>query len=377
MHTFVAEGHSGELGDMYSAVKINTDKVRISAVKKAQESDDVIVRVCEYTGEEYNGTELEFPFEVEEAFEVRGDEKVIGSVPTDGKKLVFDMGANEIRSFALKIKKAEADINQKEVTLPYNAVAVTDNKTRNKSTLKNGISIPRELMPEKILTSGVIYKLPQGDMNGLICDGQTLRLDDGYSAVSLLITSLGDDKDIVFTVGERNVSVKVQNCFEAIGQWDLMRSKVMGYIKPQPQLLSFSHSHNKDGDMIAKQFYLFGAEIPLDGVNSIVLPKDDNILILSATLIKDAVSFKKADEHFDTLEKRKFDYSFSDYALKASQPAKLELILDKIFDRTFSPSIRAGHMYSKLSLGEVYYFFRNIRASKKYPSLKEKMLNRK
>ena len=377
MNTFVADNHSGAIAHMYSAVKINSDKVRISALKKAQESDLVIIRVCEYTGENINDVVLEFPFEIEEAFEVRGDEKEIGSVPHNNNKLIFDMSANEIKSFALKIKKAKAEAAQKAIDLPYNAVAVTDNKTRYKSTIKNGISIPKELMPKKVATAGVQYNLPEGEMNGLICDGQTLIFDEGYSAVSLLITSLDGDKDAIFTVNGNEIAVRVQDCFEAVGQWDLMRNRIMGYVKPQPQLLSFSHSHNKNGDMIAKQFYVFGAEIPLNRANSLVLPKDKNILILAATLVKECNVFKKADEHFDSLEKREFDYNFSDYAIKASKPAAFELILDKFLDRTYSPSIRAGHMYSKLSLGELYYYLRNIPALIKYPLLKEKMLKRK
>ncbi|MBO5937448.1 MAG: alpha-mannosidase [Clostridia bacterium] len=377
MHTFVTDKHSGELSDMYSAVKINTDKVRVSAVKKAQESDDIIVRVCEYTGECCENTVLEFPFEIAEAYEVRGDEMVIGSVPAKGNKLVFDMGKNEIRSFALKINKKVSQENCTPVDLPYNAVAVTDNKSAHKSTLRNGISVPKELMPKEILTSGVSYKLPQGEMNGLVCDGQTLNIGEGYSAVSLLITSLSGDKDAVFTVGGKQVTVRVQDCFEAIGQWDLMRTKTMAYIKTEPQLLSFSHSHNKNGDMIAKQFYFFGAEIALNGADSLVLPKDKDILILSASALKNASFFKKSSEHFDTMKKRDFDYSFSSYAVKASQPAKFEKILDKLIDRTYSPNIKAFTMYSKLSLGELYYYLRNIPALAMYPSRKKKALKRK
>ena len=377
MQTFVTENHGGKLEDVYSAVKVSTDKVRVSAMKKAQLSDDIIIRVCEYTGEKCENTVLEFPFEIAEAFEVRGDEIVIGSVPAKGNQLIFDMNENEIRSFALKINKPEINLNQTSIELPYNAVAITDNKSRNKSTLKNGISIPRELVADKVLSSGVQYNMPQGDINGLVCDGQTISIGEGYKAVCLLITSLGGDKDAVFTVDGKEITVRIQDCFEAVGQWDLMRSKTMAYIKSWPQLLSFSHSHNKKGDMIAKQFYLFGAEIALNGANSLVLPKDKDILILSATALKEAEFFKKSSEHFDSIEKRKFDYSFSDYAIRASSPAKLEVILAKLFDRTYSPKIRAGKNYTKLSFGEVCYFFRNKRAVAKYSSLKEKMLSRK
>ncbi len=378
MHTFIAEKHDGQLGSVYSAVKINSDKVRISALKKAEESDRIIIRVCEYTGTPQKNIEIEFLQKIAEVFEVRGDEKEIGRVPTDDGKLCFDIDANGIRSFALLFPKNEtkAEITQKAVDLPYNAVAVTSNENRAHSTLRGGVSIPKELMKETVLCSGVNYKFAKGEMNGLICKGQTIELQEGYSSVSFLATSLDGDRDAVFALGSEKVTVKIQDCFEAIGLWDLMASRTMGYIKSEPQMLTFTHTHSPKGDLIAKQMYIFKAEIPLKDNFSITLPEDENILILAATLIKDNSSFQKADEHFDSLEKRKFDYSFSDYALKASRPAKAEVILDKILDRTYSPSIRAFNMYSKLSLGELYYYLRNIPALIAFPLRKKKMLKR-
>ena len=130
--------------------------------------------------------------------------------------------------------------------------------------------------------------------------------------------------------------------------------------------------------MIAKQMYFFGAEIPMGDGNSVTLPDDENILILAATLIKNKGVISKGDEHFDSIEKREFDYIFSDYALKASKPAEFEKILDRFIDRTFSPQLRVGNlMYSKLSQGELYYYLINIPAKKRFPSLKKKMLSRK
>ena len=218
--------------------------------------------------------------------------------------------------------------------------------------------------------------MPKDGNNGLICKGQTLSLDKGYSTLSLLITSLGGDKETTFKVGTREVSAKIQDSFEAIGMWDLMRSRIMAYIKPQAQALTFSHTHSKDGDMLAKQMYFFKCDIALESSTEITLPNDENILILSATLLKDDMLFKKADEHFDTMEKRKFDYVLSDYALKASQPAKFEVLLDKFIDRTYSPQINAIIAYTKLSFGDFYSHIRNIPNPILYPKRKEKMLKR-
>lgn len=377
MHTFITEKHSGASAD-YSAVNINSDKVRISALKKAQDGSRAIIRVCEYTGEEQKNIEIAFPWKITEAYEVRGDEIEIDKIsPCDGK-LCFDMSANEIRSFALSFDKVgKYESGDKAVTLPYNAVAITADDNRDASTLTGGISIPKALVPDKVLCSGTEYKMPDRKPNGLVCKGQVLKLEKGYPAISFLITSLKGDKDVTFKAGGKDISVRVQDVSEAVGIWDLMRSKITGYIKPVPQMLSFSHTHNRSGDMLAKQMYFFRADIPLNGADEITLPYDEDILILSATLLKNIVLFEKGDEHFDTLEKRKFDYTFSDYARKASEPLMYEKIIDKFIDRTYSPTLVALGGCTKLSLGELYYVIRNVGTIKKYPALKEKMLGRK
>ena len=377
MHTFITDKHKGAIKDEYSAVKVSSDKVRMTAMKKAENSDKIIVRVCEYTGQPQKDVTLTFPKKIAEIIEVRGDEKEIASVPVTKGKLCFDIEANAIRSFAITFKDAVApESTQTSVELPYNAVAITSNSNKSASTLKGGISIPKEIVPEKVLTAGVSFDMPKDSYNGLICKGQTLSLDKGYSTLSLLITSLSGDKDTIFKVGTREVSAKIQDSFEAIGMWDLMRSRIMAYIKPQAQALTFSHTHSKDGDMLAKQMYFFKCDIPLDGSTEVTLPNDENILILSATLLKDDMLFKKTDEHFDTMEKRKFDYVLSDYALKASQPALFEVLLDKFIDRTCSPQFNVLIAYTKLSFGDFYSHIRNIPNPILYPKRKEKMLKR-
>ena len=378
MHTFVADSHEGRLGSVYSAVKVSDSKVRISALKKAEDSDRIIIRLVEYTGAPAKDVAIEFPNKIDEAFEVRGDEKEIGRVRAEDGRLLIDMGANEIRSFALVLRKEKTEKAslQKDFDLPYNAVAITSDKTRMNSELSGGVSIPLELMSERALCGGVNYKMPAGEKNGLICKGQRLSLPEGYTSISFLMTSLGGDRDAVFTLGEARVTRRIQDCFEAIGVWDLMRSRITGYIKSEPQMLSFSHTHAKNENLIAKQMYFFRADIPLGESDSVTLPDDEKLMILSATLIKENNMLIKADEHFDTMEKRRFDYSFSDYALKASMPSKGELFLDKFLDRTQSPSIRAFTMQTKLSLGELYYYLRNIPQFIALPSRKKKMLER-
>ena len=147
-----------------------------------------------------------------------------------------------------------------------------------------------------------------------------------------------------------------------------------GYIKPVPQALTLSHTHEKKGNLTAKQFCIFHAEIPLDGETKIRLPVDEEAVIFAATAVKKNPTFSKGDLHFDTLERREFDYEFSDYALKRMSRNKIEKFLDKFIDRTFSISVKAGEFHNKYAFDELYYILRNLRNKISYKKTVEKLV---
>ena len=376
MHTFITEKHQGTLGKDYSFVKLNNDAVRITAVKKAQESDEIILRVAECSGVDQIGVEAEFSELISEAYEIRGDESVIGKTEVTDGKLRFDIGHNSIRSFALKFKKEKNTIDCGDaVALNYNATGITDDSNRHKSTLTKGISIPREILPEKLLFAGVEYSFSDEEKNCVVCDGGEIDIGKGYESVRLLVASLNGDKKVTFECGNKIAEVTVPDCFEALGQWDLMMLKETGYIKSVPQALTLSHTHEKNQNMTAKQFCIFCMEIPLEGETKIKLPVDDETVIFAATAVKKKSVFSKGNAHFDTLERREFDYEFSDYAVKHMNRNKIEKILDKFIDRTYSISVKIGDFHNKYAFDELYYILRNLSDRAKHKKKAEGIIN--
>lgn len=374
MHTFVTEKHTGTLGREYGFAKLNNDCVRITALKKAQDGDRIVFRVTECSGKDTQQVEATFAKPIIEAYEIRGDETQIGTYPVKDGKLCFDIKHNETKSFALVFEKPESKADcGKKIKLNYNATGITADSSRNTATLKGGISVPRELTPDKLLFEGVEYELSAGGKNCLVCDGSKIEVGEGCEKLHLLLTSLDGDKTVKFHCGEKAYEIPVQDCFEEIGYWDLMQEKLTGYIKPLPQALTFTHTHGRNGNMVAKQFYLFHAEIPLDGNNTVILPDDESIVIFAAAATKADIAFTKGDEHFDSLEKRKFDYEFSPYAVKRMKPNKLERILDKLIDRSFVARINDGSFYNKFSLGELYYILRKLSESITYKKQVQKL----
>jgi len=357
MHTFITEKNAGTRGREYSFANLNNDKARITALKKAQNSDGIILRVAECSGIEQKGVEASFSLPVEKAFEIRGDEQAPRPVEVTDGKLVFDMGHNQIRSFALVFFKKETDKKSVSIPLNFNAVGITSDKNRRASTLKGGVSLPREITPKKFIFSGVEYEFSADEKNCLVCDGGEITLDGEYKILHLLVASLGGDKSV--NIGGADVTVP--DCFEAQGLWDLMMLGETGYIKPLPQAITLSHTHSPEGNLTAKQFYLFSVKIPLDGRKSVTLPRDENIVIFSASAVKEDTLFEKGGAHFDELSKREFDYEFSDYALKHMKPNALERVLDKFLDRNFVLNMRTGEFYNKYSLSDLYFIFRTAR----------------
>ena len=153
-----------------------------------------------------------------------------------------------------------------------------------------------------------------------------------------------------------------------------MRLKLTGYIKGKSQALTLSHTHNKQGNITAKQFYLFDAVIPVSENNLIELPEDSNLVLFAASAANEEYSFTPADEHFDRLDKREFDYTFSDYALKRMKPSAAELVLDKLINRRTVVKAKAPNSYNEVSLSELYYFIRKIVDSISYKKKAQKLI---
>ncbi|MBR6634799.1 MAG: hypothetical protein IKL41_04145, partial [Clostridia bacterium] len=69
-----------------------------------------------------------------------------------------------------------------------------------------------------------------------------------------------------------------------------------------------THTHSAKGDNYAHQLFLFKYEIDTNGAKTLILPKDKNLLILAATLVKTNTECKCATELYDTVKPRKFDF---------------------------------------------------------------------
>ncbi len=95
--------HTGRLGKTFSFLRADTPQVMVMAVKKAERSEQIIVRVRELDGRQAVGAKITFAVPITEAVEVDGQEMSRGKVHYDGAGLKFDLGPYQPKAFAVEL----------------------------------------------------------------------------------------------------------------------------------------------------------------------------------------------------------------------------------------------------------------------------------
>ena len=103
LYTKVCEKHYGILEDALGLVKVNKDNIMIEVIKKAEDTDHLIIRMYEFFNNRTKAT-LEFSREIEEAFECNLMERNLEEAKFEGEKIEFTINPFEIKTFKVKLK---------------------------------------------------------------------------------------------------------------------------------------------------------------------------------------------------------------------------------------------------------------------------------
>jgi alpha-mannosidase len=353
---FESSKHSGTSGKSFSLLKINSDRVRVLALKKAELTNEVIVRVVEMDGKPAANVRLNFPVAVIAAREVNGQEQPVGPAKIEGGTLVTSLGAYQPRTFAVKLAAPSAKAPQTQsqpVALDYE-LSVASRRNRpadgsfdwapNNQGASQGKALPAEMLPREISFAGIRFKLAPADLgkpNAVVAHGQTISLPPGkYNRVYLLAAAANGDQKATFRVGEKSVDLNIQDWSGFVGQWDDRIWKVTeeqiapragapappagaqpprtrtniygemlgirpGFIKRADVAWFASHRNAADGSAEAYAYsYLFAYAIDLPpGARTLVLPDNDRIRILAVTVADEPAMISPAHPLYDTLER--------------------------------------------------------------------------
>ncbi len=302
----VTDIHSGIYKSEYSFGEVSTNDIIIRAIKKAENSEEIVVRLNEGTKNEVKDFTLTLGNGIESAREIYASEEAKGEATVVDGKLVTSFKPYEIKSFALKLKDNEnssSPVKSTAVELDFNKSIIT----KQGETADFTYTLPYEILPESFTYSGIDYKINKDGKNALICNNQEISLPENTKQVSLLIASLKGDKNALFKTDEKEIKKFIPSMFERIARWDLYDFKETTKIKDVAVALEATHCHKNGEDEIAKIVYFFKVNIDTENASSLTLPADEDIVLLSLTALNGKIEELKTPV---TDEVKERDFAF-------------------------------------------------------------------
>jgi alpha-mannosidase len=220
--------HDGSLGRQFSLVNIDNSRIQIMALKKAEASDDIILRMVELDGKPAPAVRVTFAGPIAAAREVNGEEMPVGPATVNNGALVTSFTAYQPRTFALTLGSAPAmvaPVEERPVPLSYGlAVASEDDHPATGGFDGSGDTMPAEMLPRTITFHGITFQLApagSGKPNAVVARGQAIPLPEGnFDRVYLLATASHGDQRARFRAGDKSVELTIQDWGGFIGQWD-------------------------------------------------------------------------------------------------------------------------------------------------------------
>ena len=291
LKAFQTDKHKGTLGKEFSFVTSNNRNVIIKAIKKAESSDEYVIRVYETGGKSIQQATLSFAGDILSANEADGTEKNIGNATFNSNQLQIHIKPYSIQTFKVRLKKSMQPDYRSEyanLSLNYDRKCASFNEFRGEANFESGYSYAAELLPDSIFINQVPFHLGEKDsFNGMTCKGDTILLPSGntYTRLYFLAASASDnDCAATFCCGKSKTELVIPSYTGFIGQWG-HTNHTKGYLKDAEIAYVGTHRHSSGEDHPYEFTYMFkfGIHIP-KGATSIILPKNDKIVLFAATL---------------------------------------------------------------------------------------------
>jgi alpha-mannosidase len=323
---FEATKHDGALGKSFSLLHVSNPRIRVMAVKQAEQGDEVIVRLVELDGKPQPDVHVGFADKITEAREVNGQEQPVGAATVVGGELVTSFGAYQPRTFALRIRHSSRSVlatTSQPVALKYDVATASNDGGHSAGGFDGkGNALPAEMLPKEIVFNNVHFELAQaatGIPNAITAAGQTIKLPAGHAnRVYLLAAATDGDQTATFAVGDKKTDLTIQNWGGFIGQWDNrtwslndfahdhygeMTGLTPGFIKRADLAWYASHHHNAEGENQAYSYsYLFGYSIDIPpSATTLTLPSNDKIRILAISVAEETPDIRPVRPLYDVL----------------------------------------------------------------------------
>ncbi len=306
---FQTSPHAGALGREFSLLKISNPRIRLLALKKAELSDEIIVRMVELDGKPQKDVRVEFAAPPVAAREVNGQEQPVGTAKIEHGALLTSFSAFQPRTFAVRLAPSKARVGPPSslpVSLPYDLTTATLVGAKSEIGFDGaGNTLPAEMLPTEITFNDVKFELGpsgNGSPNAVIARGQVIPLPAGrFNRAYVIAASADGDQKATFAIGNKKIDLDIEDWGGFIGQWDdrqwssndtsnddygKMIGLKTGFIKRADLAWYCDHHHNEQGENVPYRYsYLFAYAIDLPpGAKTLTLPDNDKIRIFAVSV---------------------------------------------------------------------------------------------
>ncbi len=321
----------------FSFLDVGSDAVAVQALKLAEDSDELILRLRETAGASRK-VELLSHLPILQVREVDGCERPLAAADgCERPPAAADRGAqplaaaasakggarkapvNEekadtgvaVRGFglaavALNLESPLPVLSQRppqmlDLALPWGCFGVSSRgeRARDGGLDGRGRAIPRELLPRSLRRAGVELDLAHahraGEASAVLCTGQRISIPAGFTRLVLLAAAFPDALAAEFVVDGMGASRHVASGFRPLGRFDELERNFFGrptggvtpgYLRPAPVALAVPHRHERRGRLEAcSPVLFFTVELAVSPRGSeVVLPDAGRLVVLAATL---------------------------------------------------------------------------------------------
>ena len=305
---FVAPKHPGILlGRRVDFFSLSTDKVAIKVLKKAEDTDEFIVRVYEWTGEDQQDVRLSFPLPISSAREVNGIEEDIpgGECTIVDGKLSFDIKRYQPKTFAIRVPMmvsitygGEDEINHPgyPLALPYNIDLMSYDSAKGNAATNYTYAYPAELIPDTLVCDNMDFVMgprTNSEKNVLrLSTAQTISLpswvnENKYKLYLLLASPTEAGAKVTVTAGDKETILDVPYFTGRAAEPPSCTTLTENYRKENIVFAS-SHAHNVSSktNQVMQMLYIYkyGIELP-EGVDQITINSSDRKTFLFAATV--------------------------------------------------------------------------------------------
>jgi alpha-mannosidase len=302
---FQTVAHPGLLRKRFSLLSVNPSHVAVRAMKQAEETAEIVLRLQETRGQSLSDARVTFAVPIEAAREVDGTEQHLGDAVVRDGALVTDFKPYQPRTFAVRLAPPRDRLPlpaTRPVDLPFDTDVVSHDTHRSDGDFDGmGHSLPAELLPATVVSGDVPFVVGPTQLgvdNALTCRGQTITLPSGdFDRLYILAAAVGGRAHGTVTTDNHSVELTVHDYSGWIGQSDSLIGPDGRLLTTETMAPAFIHrdeiawvgTHRHNGVSDRNEPYVFcclfkyGIDLPA-GANTVTLPDNDRIRVLAMTI---------------------------------------------------------------------------------------------